>query len=128
MRELLTIPILNYRTLQKGIVYKFLWHNWLCLVLIFCAIHLTVILKCIWLKQGHLLLAGYASHCDIINQEVFAPCHAYISPGLYYQLCRFDACKCGSSCLCNALAHYAYVCSKHGVIVDFRSHISYCGE
>ncbi|KFM11362.1 Otogelin-like, partial [Aptenodytes forsteri] len=70
--------------------------------------------------------AGYASHCDIINQEVFAPCHAYISPGLYYQLCRFDACKCGSSCLCNALAHYAYVCGKHGIIVDFRSHISYC--
>ncbi|KFV96829.1 Otogelin-like, partial [Fulmarus glacialis] len=69
---------------------------------------------------------GYASHCDIINQEVFAPCHAYISPGLYYQLCRFDTCKCGSSCLCNALAHYAYVCGKHGVIVDFRSHISYC--
>ncbi|XP_064512973.1 otogelin-like protein [Pseudopipra pipra] len=70
--------------------------------------------------------AEYASHCDIINQDVFAPCHAYISPGLYYQLCRFDACKCGSSCLCNALAHYAYVCGKHGVIVDFRSHISYC--
>ncbi|XP_010006345.1 PREDICTED: otogelin-like protein [Chaetura pelagica] len=70
--------------------------------------------------------AGYASHCDIINQEVFAPCHAYISPGLYYQLCRFDACKCGSSCLCNALAHYAYVCGKHGVVVDFRSHIPYC--
>ncbi|NXG94808.1 OTOGL protein, partial [Stercorarius parasiticus] len=70
--------------------------------------------------------AGYASHCDIINQEVFAPCHAYISPGLYYQRCRFDACKCGSSCLCSALAHYAYVCGKHGVFVDFRSHISYC--
>ncbi|XP_054044370.1 otogelin-like protein [Rissa tridactyla] len=70
--------------------------------------------------------AGYASHCDIIHQEVFAPCHAHISPGLYYQLCRFDACKCGSSCLCNALAHYAYVCGKHGVFVDFRSHISYC--
>ncbi|XP_057285337.1 otogelin-like protein [Pezoporus wallicus] len=70
--------------------------------------------------------AGYASHCDIINQEVFAPCHAYISPGLYYQQCRFDACKCGSSCLCNALAHYAYVCGKHGIVADFRSHISYC--
>uniref|UniRef100_A0A8C3NN21 Uncharacterized protein n=1 Tax=Geospiza parvula TaxID=87175 RepID=A0A8C3NN21_GEOPR len=70
--------------------------------------------------------AGYASHCDIINQEVFAPCHAYISPGLYYQLCRFDACKCGSSCLCNALAHYAYVCGKHGAVIDFRSHVSYC--
>ncbi|XP_064277659.1 otogelin-like protein [Passer domesticus] len=70
--------------------------------------------------------AGYASHCDIINQDVFAPCHAYISPGLYYQLCRFDACKCGSSCLCNALAHYAHVCGKHGVVIDFRSHVSYC--
>ncbi|KAM4784307.1 otogelin-like protein [Cyanocitta cristata] len=70
--------------------------------------------------------AGYASHCDIINQDIFAACHAYISPGLYYQLCRFDACRCGSSCLCNALAHYAYVCGKHGVIVDFRSHVSYC--
>ncbi|NXA37861.1 OTOGL protein, partial [Eudromia elegans] len=69
---------------------------------------------------------GYASQCDIINQELFAPCHAYISPGLYYQLCRFDACKCGSSCLCNALAHYAYVCGKHGIAIDFRSHISYC--
>uniref|UniRef100_A0A8C3RTT7 Otogelin like n=1 Tax=Chelydra serpentina TaxID=8475 RepID=A0A8C3RTT7_CHESE len=70
--------------------------------------------------------AGYASHCDIINQELFAPCHPYISPGLYYQLCRFDACKCGSSCLCNALAHYAYICGKHGIAIDFRSHVSYC--
>ncbi|XP_072186360.1 otogelin-like protein [Excalfactoria chinensis] len=69
---------------------------------------------------------GYAAYCDIINEEVFAPCHAYISPGLYYQLCRFDACKCGSSCMCNSLAHYAYVCGKHGIAVDFRSHISYC--
>uniref|UniRef100_K7G6F8 Otogelin like n=1 Tax=Pelodiscus sinensis TaxID=13735 RepID=K7G6F8_PELSI len=70
---------------------------------------------------------GYASHCDIISQELFAPCHPYISPGLYYQLCRFDACKCGSSCLCNALAHYAYICGKHGIAIDFRSQVSYCG-
>ncbi|XP_019370333.1 PREDICTED: otogelin-like protein [Gavialis gangeticus] len=69
---------------------------------------------------------GYASLCDIVHQELFAPCHAYVSPGLYYQLCRFDACKCGSSCLCNALAHYAYICGKHGITVDFRTHISYC--
>uniref|UniRef100_A0A670JY36 Otogelin like n=1 Tax=Podarcis muralis TaxID=64176 RepID=A0A670JY36_PODMU len=69
---------------------------------------------------------GYASQCDLLNQELFAPCHVYISPGLYYQRCRFDACKCGSSCLCSALAHYTYLCSKHGVTVDFRSHVSYC--
>ncbi|XP_032077067.1 otogelin-like protein [Thamnophis elegans] len=69
---------------------------------------------------------AYASHCDLINQELFAPCHIYISPDLYYQLCRFDACKCGRSCLCNAFAHYAYICSKHGITIDFRSHVSYC--
>ncbi|XP_077119007.1 otogelin-like protein [Ranitomeya variabilis] len=70
---------------------------------------------------------GYATHCDVINQELFAPCHAYVSPGLYYQLCRFDACKCGSNCLCNALAHYAYICNKHGVSINFRSQVSFCG-
>ncbi|XP_042323917.1 LOW QUALITY PROTEIN: otogelin-like protein [Sceloporus undulatus] len=70
--------------------------------------------------------AGYASQCDVINQDLFAPCHVYINPGLYYQLCRFDACKCGSSCLCNALAHYAHVCRKHGISIDFRSQVSYC--
>ncbi|KAM6437973.1 otogelin-like protein [Liasis olivaceus] len=69
---------------------------------------------------------AYASQCDLINQELFAPCHIYISPGLYYQLCRFDACKCGRSCLCNAFAHYAYICSKHGITIDFRSHVSNC--
>ncbi|KAM4676018.1 otogelin-like protein [Discoglossus pictus] len=70
---------------------------------------------------------GYAVHCDVINQELFAPCHAYVSPGLYYQLCRFDACKCGSNCLCNALAHYAYICNKHGININFRPQVSYCG-
>uniref|UniRef100_A0A8C5PZ85 Otogelin like n=1 Tax=Leptobrachium leishanense TaxID=445787 RepID=A0A8C5PZ85_9ANUR len=70
---------------------------------------------------------GYAIYCDVINQELFAPCHSYVSPGLYYQLCRFDACKCGSSCLCNALAHYAYICNKHGVNIPFRSRVSFCG-
>nr|XP_033808517.1 otogelin-like protein isoform X3 [Geotrypetes seraphini] len=69
---------------------------------------------------------GFASHCDVINQELFAPCHSYISPALYYQLCRFDACKCGSNCLCNAIAHYAYVCGKHGIAIDFRSQVSLC--
>ncbi|XP_039218871.1 otogelin-like protein [Crotalus tigris] len=69
---------------------------------------------------------AYASQCDLINQELFAPCHIYINPDLYYQLCRFDACKCGRSCLCNAFAHYSYICSKHGITIDFRSHVSYC--
>ncbi|XP_016281164.2 otogelin-like protein isoform X1 [Monodelphis domestica] len=69
---------------------------------------------------------GFAAHCDVIHQELFAPCHDVVSPGLYYQLCRFDACKCGSPCLCNALGHYAYVCGKHGIFIDFRAQVSFC--
>ncbi|KAJ8373644.1 hypothetical protein SKAU_G00042240 [Synaphobranchus kaupii] len=49
----------------------------------------------------------YASICDIISEEPFGPCHAYVSPGMYHQQCRFQACRCGRPCLCTALAHYA---------------------
>ncbi|XP_032379314.1 otogelin-like protein isoform X1 [Etheostoma spectabile] len=69
----------------------------------------------------------YASQCEVLLGSVFAPCHGYISPNIYQQQCRYQACRCGSSCLCTALAHYAYLCSKHGVNVNFRSHVSECG-
>ncbi|XP_008410626.1 otogelin-like protein isoform X1 [Poecilia reticulata] len=71
--------------------------------------------------------AYYASQCDVLVESVFAPCHGYISPNIYQQQCRYQACRCGSSCLCTALAHYAYLCSKHGVDVNFRSQVSECG-
>ncbi|KAM8892164.1 otogelin-like protein isoform 1-T1 [Spinachia spinachia] len=69
----------------------------------------------------------YASQCEVLLGSVFVACHGYISPTIYQQQCRYQACRCGSSCLCTALAHYAYLCSKHGVNVDFRSHVSECG-
>ncbi|KAM4734656.1 otogelin-like protein [Anableps anableps] len=71
--------------------------------------------------------AYYASQCDVILESVFAPCHGYISPNIYQQQCRYQACRCGSSCLCTALAHYTYLCSKHGVDINFRSQVSECG-
>uniref|UniRef100_A0A3P8TBV5 Otogelin like n=1 Tax=Amphiprion percula TaxID=161767 RepID=A0A3P8TBV5_AMPPE len=70
----------------------------------------------------------YASHCEVLLGSVFAPCHGYISPNIYQQQCRYQACRCGSSCLCTALAHYTYLCSKHGVDIHFRSHVSECGK
>lgn len=73
-------------------------------------------------------LVFYATQCEVLVGSVFAPCHGYISPNIYQQQCRYQACRCGSSCLCTALAHYAYLCSKHGVNVNFRSHVSECGE
>nr|XP_015208412.1 PREDICTED: otogelin-like protein [Lepisosteus oculatus] len=69
----------------------------------------------------------YASQCDFINEDLFAPCHSYVSPSIYFQQCRFQACRCGSNCLCTALAHYAYVCAKHKVVIKFRAHVSECG-
>ncbi|XP_046719768.1 otogelin-like protein isoform X1 [Silurus meridionalis] len=71
--------------------------------------------------------AFYASLCDVLTGEVFAACHAYVSPGVYYQQCRYQACRCGSGCMCTALAHYAYICFKHHITVYFRAHVSECG-
>ncbi|XP_023811633.1 otogelin-like protein isoform X1 [Oryzias latipes] len=69
----------------------------------------------------------YASQCEVLVGSAFAPCHGYISPNIYQQQCRYQACLCGSSCMCTALAHYTYLCSKHGVHVDFRAQVSECG-
>lgn len=74
------------------------------------------------------ILVFYASQCEVLMGSVFSPCHGHISPNIYHQQCRYQACRCGSSCLCMALAHYAYLCSKHGVNINFRSQVSECGE
>ncbi|XP_032894112.1 otogelin-like protein isoform X1 [Amblyraja radiata] len=65
--------------------------------------------------------------CDLLNQDLFALCHTFVNPSVYYQQCRYDACKCGSLCMCTALAHYAYLCAKHKIFIDFRSDVSDCG-
>ncbi|XP_028306522.1 otogelin-like protein isoform X2 [Gouania willdenowi] len=69
----------------------------------------------------------YASQCEVILGSVFTSCHSFISPNVYRQQCRHQACRCGSGCLCTALAHYTYLCSKHGVNINFRSQVSECG-
>ncbi|KAK6320140.1 hypothetical protein J4Q44_G00092470 [Coregonus suidteri] len=69
----------------------------------------------------------YASLCEVLMGSVFAPCHGYVSPSVYQQQCRYQACRCGNACLCTALAHYTYLCSKHHVAVNYRAHVSECG-
>lgn len=72
---------------------------------------------------------AYASEmCDVLNQDLFSACHEYLSPTSFHQQCRSDTCKCGTPCLCSALAHYAHHCRRFSVIIDFRSQISDCGE
>uniref|UniRef100_A0A8C8SMQ0 Otogelin n=1 Tax=Pelusios castaneus TaxID=367368 RepID=A0A8C8SMQ0_9SAUR len=75
----------------------------------------------------HLQAASYAAEaCSIITKELFAPCHAYLSPVSYFEQCRRDTCRCGQICLCSALANYAHQCRRHGVIIDFRSSVPDC--
>nr|XP_029524896.1 otogelin-like protein [Oncorhynchus nerka] len=69
----------------------------------------------------------YASLCEVLLGSVFSPCHGYVSSSVYQQQCRYQACRCGNACLCTALAHYAYLCSKHNVTVNYRAHVSECG-
>ncbi|XP_024863957.1 otogelin [Kryptolebias marmoratus] len=75
----------------------------------------------------HQQAVTYASEmCEVLNQDLFSACHEYFSPTPFYQQCRSDTCKCGTPCLCSALAHYARHCRRFSIIVDFRSHVSDC--
>uniref|UniRef100_A0A3Q1CNI4 Otogelin n=1 Tax=Amphiprion ocellaris TaxID=80972 RepID=A0A3Q1CNI4_AMPOC len=75
----------------------------------------------------HQQAVTYASEmCDVLNQDLFSACHEYLSPTPFHQQCRSDTCKCGTPCLCSALAHYARHCRRFSIIVDFRSHIPDC--
>nr|KAF6438519.1 otogelin [Molossus molossus] len=75
----------------------------------------------------HLQAASYAvQSCSVLTEELFAPCSLYLSPVPYFEQCRRDACRCGQPCLCAALAHYAHLCRRHGLPVDFRTHLPDC--
>ncbi|XP_051757713.1 otogelin-like isoform X6 [Ctenopharyngodon idella] len=75
----------------------------------------------------HQQAASYAvEKCDVLTQEVFSACHEYVSPVGFQLQCRADVCKCGAPCLCSILAHYARTCRRHGVIIEFRSHLPEC--
>lgn len=75
------------------------------------------------------LTATYATEaCGIITKELFAPCFSYLSPLPYFEQCRRDTCKCGQICMCSALSHYAHLCHRYGVVIDFRSYVPECGK
>ncbi|KAF7245428.1 Otogelin [Varanus komodoensis] len=75
----------------------------------------------------HLQAAAYATgSCSIIMKELFAPCYSYLSPLPYFEQCRRDTCKCGQICMCSALSHYAHLCRRFGVMIDYRSNVPEC--
>ncbi|NXF16921.1 OTOG protein, partial [Rhodinocichla rosea] len=75
----------------------------------------------------HLQAASYAAEaCSILTKDLFAPCYPYLSPVPYFEQCRRDTCKCGQTCFCSALAHYAHHCQRFGVVIDFRGAVPDC--
>ncbi|NXB22606.1 OTOG protein, partial [Rhagologus leucostigma] len=75
----------------------------------------------------HLQAATYAAEaCSILTKDLFAPCYPYLSPVPYFEQCRRDTCKCGQTCFCSALAHYAHHCRRFGVVIDFRGAVPDC--
>uniref|UniRef100_G3PZ77 Otogelin n=1 Tax=Gasterosteus aculeatus TaxID=69293 RepID=G3PZ77_GASAC len=77
--------------------------------------------------DAHQQAAAYAwEMCDVLNQDLFSACHQHLSPATFHQQCRSDTCRCGTPCLCSALAHYARHCRRFSVVVDFRSQIPDC--
>ncbi|NXO80532.1 OTOG protein, partial [Sitta europaea] len=75
----------------------------------------------------HLQAASYAAEaCSILTKDLFAPCYPYLSPVPYFEQCRRDTCKCGQTCFCSALAHYAHHCRRFGVVIDFRGAVPEC--
>ncbi|NXH38065.1 OTOG protein, partial [Dicaeum eximium] len=75
----------------------------------------------------HLQAASYAAEaCSILTKDLFAPCYPYLSPVPYFEQCRRDTCKCGQTCFCSALAHYAHHCRRFGVVIDFRGAVADC--
>ncbi|XP_051689895.2 otogelin [Oryctolagus cuniculus] len=75
----------------------------------------------------HLQAASYAvQSCSVLTGELFAPCSAYLSPLPYFEQCRRDACRCGQPCLCATLAHFAHLCQRHGLPIDFRAQLPAC--
>ncbi|NWZ68155.1 OTOG protein, partial [Acrocephalus arundinaceus] len=75
----------------------------------------------------HLQAASYAAEaCSILTKDLFAPCYPYLSPVPYFEQCRRDTCKCGQTCFCSALAHYAHHCRRFGVVIDFRGAVLDC--
>lgn len=90
---------------------------------------LQVLRGSVWLERLTVISAAYAvEKCDVLTQEVFSACHEYVSPVGFQLQCRADVCRCGAPCLCSILAHYTRTCRRHGVIIEFRSHLPECGE
>ena len=69
--------------------------------------------------------------CNIMNQDLFKPCHVIVNSRPYFDACYYDTCGCDMGgdcgCLCTAVAAYAQACSAQGIHIRWRSQ-EFCRE
>ncbi|XP_036895148.1 mucin-2 [Sturnira hondurensis] len=61
--------------------------------------------------------------CELIQDSLFAPCHALVPPQDYYRACMFDTCSVPNTGMeCASLQTYAALCAQQGACIDWRNH------
>ncbi|XP_062928544.1 von Willebrand factor [Mobula hypostoma] len=68
--------------------------------------------------------AKYAEEvCSVFLLTEFEPCHHEVNPAPFLKICHYDVCACkdGNECLCSAIASYAALCTRRGVLINWRS-------
>ncbi|XP_040826766.1 mucin-2 [Ochotona curzoniae] len=61
--------------------------------------------------------------CQLIQDSLFAGCHALVPPKHYYEACVYDTCFVPDARLeCASLQIYAALCAQEGFCVDWRHH------
>ncbi|XP_033102325.1 SCO-spondin-like [Anneissia japonica] len=73
------------------------------------------------------LMRSFAEEkCAIVYQDIFKPCHGFVSVEMYYDACMYDVCGCETDktneCLCGAVSAYARECANAGAPVFWREH------
>ncbi|XP_063975011.1 hemocytin [Diachasmimorpha longicaudata] len=69
------------------------------------------------------------THCSKLWGDLFASCHWYVDPDIFYKDCKYDMCACEDSishCLCPTLSAYAKECAANGVKILWRTEIEEC--
>ncbi|XP_041058158.1 von Willebrand factor [Carcharodon carcharias] len=61
--------------------------------------------------------------CSVLLLTEFEPCHHEVNPAPFLKICHYDVCSCsnGNECMCSAVASYAAMCAKKGVLINWRS-------
>uniref|UniRef100_A0A3P8VBE2 Zmp:0000001332 n=1 Tax=Cynoglossus semilaevis TaxID=244447 RepID=A0A3P8VBE2_CYNSE len=68
------------------------------------------------------------SICDLLF-DVFAECHAFVSPDNFYRGCVFDSCHVINPMVeCTSLQTYAAACAQAGICLYWRNHTTICTE